>query len=204
MNALPLIRHAEVRDLPAVLGAYVASGINDVEETLNAAEAERLLAKFAGYPDYTLFVAEVGGTVVGTYALLIMDNLGHGGAPSGVVEDVAVLPEWQGRGIGRAMMQHAMDRCAARGCYKLTLSSNARRADAHAFYDRLGFERHGYSFVVHPAPEPQPRVAVTAIVPLPVGARDGGPCDVCEGPTYELHCKIVCRACGYTRDCSDL
>ena len=31
------------------------------------------------------------------------------------------------------------------------------------------------------------------------------PCDVCGGgPVYELHCKIICRNCGYTRDCSDL
>ncbi len=28
-------------------------------------------------------------------------------------------------------------------------------------------------------------------------------CDVCGGPTFELRCKIICRTCGYTRDCSD-
>ena len=28
-------------------------------------------------------------------------------------------------------------------------------------------------------------------------------CDVCDGPAFELHCKIICRECGYTRDCSD-
>ncbi len=30
-----------------------------------------------------------------------------------------------------------------------------------------------------------------------------GACDVCGGPTYEARCKVVCRRCGYTRDCSD-
>ncbi len=29
------------------------------------------------------------------------------------------------------------------------------------------------------------------------------PCDVCGGPTYEARCKVICRRCGYTRDCSD-
>ena len=29
------------------------------------------------------------------------------------------------------------------------------------------------------------------------------PCDVCAGPTYEQNCKVICRRCGYTRDCSD-
>jgi ribosomal protein L37E len=28
-------------------------------------------------------------------------------------------------------------------------------------------------------------------------------CDVCGGLAYEARCKIVCRRCGYTRDCSD-
>ncbi|HII41344.1 MAG TPA: hypothetical protein HA326_09040 [Thermoplasmata archaeon] len=28
-------------------------------------------------------------------------------------------------------------------------------------------------------------------------------CDVCGAPAYEARCKIICRRCGYTRDCSD-
>ena len=35
-------------------------------------------------------------------------------------------------------------------------------------------------------------------------AAGSPPCDVCGGPTYESHCKIICRNCGYMRDCSDL
>ena len=33
--------------------------------------------------------------------------------------------------------------------------------------------------------------------------KDAGPCDVCGGPTFEARCKLICRRCGYTRDCSD-
>jgi len=36
-----------------------------------------------------------------------------------------------------------------------------------------------------------------------VTASPGEPCDVCGGPTFELHCKVICRRCGYTRDCGD-
>ncbi|HYY47820.1 MAG TPA: hypothetical protein VFA17_03960 [Thermoplasmata archaeon] len=28
-------------------------------------------------------------------------------------------------------------------------------------------------------------------------------CDVCGGPTIERNCKVICRRCGYTRDCGD-
>jgi GNAT superfamily N-acetyltransferase len=87
-------------------------------------------------------------TIVGTFALLVMDNLGHLGAPSAIVEDVAVDPQHQGHGIGRAMMKFALDRAQEQGCYKLMLSSNAKRERAHAFYESLGFTRHGFSFRV--------------------------------------------------------
>ena len=66
------------------------------------------------------------------------------------VEDVAVLPDRQGQGIGKAMMAFALERCREAGCYKMALSSNLKRGPAHAFYDALGFERHGYSFVIRP------------------------------------------------------
>jgi len=72
----------------------------------------------------------------------------HSGAPAALVEDVAVHPGAQGRGIGRALMQHAMAIAREAGCYKLALSCNHKREAAHAFYDRLGLRRHGVSFVV--------------------------------------------------------
>ena len=112
------------------------------------ADARRMLARFKSYPDYTLYVALEDSEVVGSFALLVMDNLGHLGAPSGIVEDVVVAPQRQGSGIGQAMMRFALDRCLEKRCYKLVLSSNAKRERAHAFYEKLGFERHGYSFRV--------------------------------------------------------
>jgi GNAT superfamily N-acetyltransferase len=108
--------------------------------------AKRLWQRFADYPDYTLYVAERAADIVGSFALLVMHNLGHLGAPSAIVEDVVVAPAFQRHGIGKAMMQFALDRCREKGCYKLMLSSNAKREDAHAFYESLGFVRHGFSF----------------------------------------------------------
>lgn len=35
------------------------------------------------------------------------------------------------------------------------------------------------------------------------GEDEPGVCELCGGPTYERHCKIVCLNCGYRRDCSD-
>jgi GNAT superfamily N-acetyltransferase len=106
--------------------------------------AERIFERMGRYPDYRLYVALDGERIVGTFALLIRDNLGHLGAPSAV--DVAVDPALQGRSIGKLMMRHALQKAPEKACYKLVLSSNLKRERAHAFYESLGFERHGYGF----------------------------------------------------------
>jgi GNAT superfamily N-acetyltransferase len=139
------IRPAGAEDLPAILALYAQPEI-DNGNVLSVNEAVRLHAKFSLYPDYTLYAAECDGRIAGSFALLIMDNLGHLGAPSAIVEDVVVDPALHGRGIGQQMMRFATKRCREKGCYKLMLSSNAKRERAHAFYEALGFERHGFSF----------------------------------------------------------
>ena len=150
MPELPVIvRRATEQDLPAVLAIYAQPGIDDGDK-LALEDARAILARFASYPDYTLYVAERDGAVVGTFAMLVMDNLGHLGAPSAVVEDVAVAPALQGGGIGQAMLRAAFEKAKHKGCYKVALSANMKRERAHAFYERLGFERHGYSFQIDP------------------------------------------------------
>jgi GNAT superfamily N-acetyltransferase len=143
------IREATETDLPGVLALYKQPDIDD-GTVLEPEDAQYIFARFALYPDYRLYVVTDGEEIVGSFALLIMDNLGHLGAPSGVVEDVVVDPRCQGQGIGRQMMAFAIERCRERGCYKVALSSNLKRERAHQFYDSLGFERHGYSFRIQP------------------------------------------------------
>jgi GNAT superfamily N-acetyltransferase len=141
------ITEATVEDLSDVLELYRQPSIDDGHK-LPLPEAERIFRRIASYPDYKIYLARYRGIAVGTFALLIMDNLGHLGAPSGVVEDVAVSPQMQKKGIGRAMMQFAREKCRQAGCYKMALSSNIKRESAHLFYESLGFARHGYSFLI--------------------------------------------------------
>lgn len=142
-----VFRPATAGDLPALLDLLAVLDA-DGRPPLTIDQAGSVLARIATYPDYRVWLVEEDGAAVGTYSLLIMDNLGHRGAPEGVVENVAVARGCQGRGIGRAMMEHAMAEARGRSCYKLVLSSNLARGDAHRFYEGLGFARHGYSFRV--------------------------------------------------------
>lgn len=139
------IREAVRSDLEAILGLYAEL---DDGQSLDLCDAESVFKRIQSYPDYSVYVAELEGEVVGVFELLIMDNLAHLGAPSGVVEDVVVGSQWRRRGIGKAMMQYAIQQCRKAGCYKLTLSSNLKRKSAHTFYESLGFQKHGYSFLI--------------------------------------------------------
>lgn len=147
------LREATEADLDEVLALY--QGVEDSPgHVLTLAEARAILARFRAYPSYRLWVAcesaEPGADVVGTYALLVMHNLAHRGAPSAIVEDVVVAADRKGQGIGRQMMAHAVHLAREASCYKLALSSHRKRTDAHAFYESLGFAQHGLSFSIEP------------------------------------------------------
>ncbi len=141
------IREATEADLPGVLALYAQPDLDD-GKVLDLDEARRLFAAFGTYPSYRLFVACDERVIVGTFALLIMHNLGHRGTPSAVVEDVVVSPERQNQGIGRMLMAHAVELARVAGCYKLALSSNLKRQRAHAFYLAQEFKAHGISFAI--------------------------------------------------------
>jgi GNAT superfamily N-acetyltransferase len=141
------IRPATATDLPGVLALYAQPDM-DNGKVLALEDAAQVWAQFSHYPNYRLFVACEGGAVMGTFALLVMHNLGHQGTPSAIVEDVVVHVGHQSQGLGRDMMHHAMALAREAGCYKLVLSSNQKRERAHAFYESLGFQRHGFSFSI--------------------------------------------------------
>jgi GNAT superfamily N-acetyltransferase len=142
-----LLRQATPEDLPAVLELFELSGIDP--PGLNEPDrARQHWNSLHALPGARVLVAEHQGRVVGTLSLFVLPLLAHGGLPSMVVEDVATHPDMQGQGIGRALMHEAMAIARANGCYKLALSSNLQRTKAHGFYDDLGFQRHGISFVV--------------------------------------------------------
>ena len=135
-------------DVPLLVRLYELSGldvagVHDVSRAFAAWDRMRVAA-----PGARVLIARDGDRVIGTLTVFVLPLLTHGGAPECVVESVAVDPAAQGLGVGRGLIKVAMGIAREAGCYKLALSSNLKREGAHAFYDALGFERHGISFVV--------------------------------------------------------
>lgn len=56
------------------------------------------------------------------------------------IEDVSVLPECQGQGVGRLLVQAALDHLASTGKhYRVGLTSRPSRVAANALYRSMGF-----------------------------------------------------------------
>jgi GNAT superfamily N-acetyltransferase len=97
------------------------------------------LAALLDDPRYHLLVLEAGGEVLGTCALYVVPNLSHGGAPWSIVENVVVDERARSEGYGELLMAEAERLAREAGAYRLSLMSNARRTQAHRFYNRIGY-----------------------------------------------------------------
>ena len=85
------------------------------------------------------------GRVIGTASLMVDHKFINSGGKVGIVEDVIVLPAFQGQGVGRLLMESLKDRAAELGCYKVCLYCSDELVP---YYERLGFD-HTDAFMRH-------------------------------------------------------
>lgn len=140
-----VFRAARGDDLPELHRLY--SSLQSPAGFCSLEELGQAYARASAQSGFTLWIAEESGAKVGSYILVLFEALGARCRPVAVMEDVVVAPQGRRQGVGRRMVEHAIEQARAAGAYKLMLSSNLSRPEAHAFYESLGFERHGYSFV---------------------------------------------------------
>ena len=70
----------------------------------------------------------------------------HRPAPLGRITALVVSKEAQGHGIGKMLVEAAEQWMRKGGCQLVEVTSNDRRAEAHAFYRHLGYERSSIRF----------------------------------------------------------
>lgn len=146
MNARPdtsniHIRAAERRDLRAIL-ALIADddrGLHPDRPDAPLAPYEASFAEIEADSRNELFVAELEGSVVGTFQLSYLPHIFDGGGERAQIEGMFVAGAARRNGVGRAMVDFALARARARGCSMAQLYSNKARTGAHAFYAASGF-----------------------------------------------------------------
>ncbi len=83
-------------------------------------------------PDMFL-VYEIDDKIVGT---VMVGYEGH----RGWINYLGILPEFQGQGLGRELMEHAEAMLVARGCAKINLQIRATNTKVIRFYEGIGFK----------------------------------------------------------------
>jgi ribosomal protein S18 acetylase RimI-like enzyme len=133
------IREADSVDSEAIAALAGEAGFEGKADDI----AERLarLAR-AGEPP---LLAKLGEAVVGCVVWHVTPVL-HRPHPVGRLTWLEVAATARRRGIGRALVEAAETRLAARGCGLVEVTSNVSLKRAHAFYRRLGYERTSYRF----------------------------------------------------------
>ena len=95
------------------------------------------------------WIAEENGVPIG-YVLALFydrpDNAFRQARQWCEIDQIAVDPAWRRRGIGRILMDAALDEARARAISHVELSSWAFNTDAHAMFRRLGFEPRMVTF----------------------------------------------------------
>jgi GNAT superfamily N-acetyltransferase len=86
------------------------------------------------------FGAVDGDNVLSTCYVAIIPNLTHGGKPIAFIENVVTDEKYHRQGLGRIVMQMAIDYAKKCNCYKVALLSGSHRTNAHKFYESLGFD----------------------------------------------------------------
>jgi len=138
-----LIRQARKDDLPALVALFAADALGGHGDTTDPEafpDYARAFAVIEASPDQTLYIAECGGEVVGTFQTMVTTSLTGRGSSAMIIEAVQTRGDMRGQGIGAAMIEFAIAEAKGRGMRRVALTSNALRKDAHRFYERLGFK----------------------------------------------------------------
>lgn len=86
-------------------------------------------------------VASTDAGVLHGVGTLHVTRVLHRPKPVGRITALVVDESQRGRGVGSRIVRAAEVELRGEGCGLLEITSNTKRVDAHAFYERLGYEK---------------------------------------------------------------
>lgn len=130
-----IIRPFEIGDIEHVLGLLALIPAN---RNLTDDQWRMVVYRLRESRDVEVFVAQtqiMPTMIVGCIALSIVRGLTEG---RGLINDMAVLPTYQRRGIGAELLEAVMRRAGQLGLSSLMVNTQRANDQARAFYARLG------------------------------------------------------------------
>jgi|SRR5579862_1212941 len=136
--------------------------------------ASGVLSMMFSHPGFYCVVAEMGGRIAGSNCLDERSSIAG-------IGPITIDPQTQNRGVGRRLMQAAMDRAQERGMPGIRLVQAAFHCRSLSLYASLGFD------VREPLSCMQGRTAQRGVPGCPVRAAQGADADACNALSRQVH-----------------
>jgi GNAT superfamily N-acetyltransferase len=134
------IRQATAADVSQILTFIRALAEYEREpDAVRATEADLLRDGFGPNPFYFCLIADADGAPAG-FALYFYNYSTWLGRPGLYLEDLFVLPEFRGLGIGKALLQKVAAIAVEKGCLRLQWEVLGWNTPAIDFYAAMGAE----------------------------------------------------------------
>jgi ribosomal protein S18 acetylase RimI-like enzyme len=130
-SSIPTIRRAVADDVPAI-SSCVAAAYERYVDRIGKPPAPMLDDYNQIVDQYDVFVLTVDEKVVGALVLVKQER-------SLLLDNIAVHPDYQGRGYGRKLVAFAEQRVKSTGLALLTLYPNEHMTESIELYKKLGF-----------------------------------------------------------------
>ncbi|MCR4733424.1 MAG: GNAT family N-acetyltransferase [Treponema sp.] len=131
------IRELTESDLPSLLEFYTQ--LTEKNKNISLEQSKNIWKKIEGNPDIKYFGAVENGKVISTCYCVIIPNITNFCQPICFIENVVTDKEYRKKGLGKKVIQKAIETAKNNNCYKVMLMSGIERNEAHKFYENLGF-----------------------------------------------------------------
>lgn len=136
-------------DLRAIVDLLRDDDLGRTRESADLADYEKAYDEIAADPNQYLIVGRREGEVVATLQLSLIPNLARAGTKRAQIESVRVARTERGRGVGKKMIEWAIELARSEGAGLVQLTTDKRRPAALVFYESIGFDPSHEGFKLH-------------------------------------------------------
>jgi ribosomal protein S18 acetylase RimI-like enzyme len=141
-----IIRDATETDLQAI-GNLLSELIDRIEDQENI-DLDNALINLKSLlherNSYTI-AAESDNEIIGFINFTTRQSVLHSG-PSGLIDELVVSEKYRTEGVGKKLVESAVNMCRSLGCVELEVSTETQNQTAQNFYEHLGFKERGLIF----------------------------------------------------------
>ncbi len=134
------VRNAEVSD-----AAAIASLVSQLGYASTPAEMSSRLMPLLADPSHTVIVADLSGRLLGVADACLERGIQHDDYARVIA--LVVDATARGQGIGAFLMHQIEEWGKEHGAGRVTLTTASHRADAHKFYENIGYECTGRRYI---------------------------------------------------------